>query len=61
VEEHGYEHEFSNLASAVIIGTGWMEAGKAYNQIRVVDAEGNLVGAYAKTCLTYNDATEFSG
>ena len=44
-----------------LIGTGWTEAGKTYNQVRVVDTQGNLVGAYAKTCLTYNDATEFSG
>jgi predicted amidohydrolase len=43
-----------------LIGTGWTEADKTYNQVRVVNAKGILVGAYAKTCLTYGDATEFS-
>lgn len=44
-----------------IIGTCWKEdAEKPHNQIRVVDRSGDLVGRYAKTCLTYGDAKEFA-
>lgn len=43
-----------------LIGTGWNENGKDYNQVRVVDAQGKLVSVYAKTCLTYGDAKEFA-
>ena len=43
-----------------LIGTGWNENGKDYNQVRVVDAQGELVSVYAKTCLTYGDAKEFA-
>ena len=32
-----------------LIGTGWKEAGRTYNQIRIVNAEGQLAGQYAKT------------
>jgi predicted amidohydrolase len=44
-----------------LIGTCWKEdAGKPHNQIRVVDRAGELVGRYAKTCLTYGDAKQFA-
>ncbi len=43
-----------------LIGTGWNENGKDYNQVRVVDAHGKLVSVYAKTCLTYGDTQEFA-
>jgi predicted amidohydrolase len=44
-----------------IIGTCWNEdAGKPHNQIRIVDRRGELVGRYAKTCLTYSDVREFT-
>ena len=39
-----------------LIGTGWKEGGKTYDQIRIVDATGKLVAQYAKTCLCYNDS-----
>lgn len=43
-----------------LIGTGWNEKGTNYNQVRVVNTQGELVSVYAKTCLTYGDAKEFS-
>ena len=43
-----------------LIGTGWNEGAKNYNQIRIVDADGKLLSVYAKTCLTYSDAKEFA-
>ncbi len=39
-----------------LIGTGWKEGGKTYDQIRIVDATGKLVAQYAKTCLCYNES-----
>lgn len=39
-----------------LIGTGWKEHGKIYDQIRIVDATGKMVGQYAKTCLCYNES-----
>jgi len=39
-----------------LIGSGWKEKGKTYDQIRIVDATGKLVGQYAKTCLCYNES-----
>jgi predicted amidohydrolase len=43
-----------------LIGTCWKEdAGKPHNQIRIVDRGGELVGRYAKTCLTYGDAKDY--
>jgi predicted amidohydrolase len=42
-----------------LIGTGWTEGGKNYNQVRIVDAQGSVASIYAKTCLTYGDAKEF--
>jgi predicted amidohydrolase len=44
-----------------LIGTCWKEeAEKPHNQIRIVDRNGELVGRYAKTCLTYGDAKEYA-
>jgi predicted amidohydrolase len=43
-----------------LVGTCWKEDGKTYNEIRVVDSTGKLVGRYAKTCLTYGDAKQFT-
>ncbi len=43
-----------------LVGTCWKEDGKTYNEIRVVDSTGKLVGRYAKTCLTYGDAKQFA-
>ena len=43
-----------------LIGTGWALGGKLYNQVRIVDATGKLVGHYDKTCLTYDDARSFT-
>ena len=42
-----------------LIGTGWREDGKTYNQVRIIDTQGRFAGAYAKTCLTYEDSREF--
>jgi predicted amidohydrolase len=43
-----------------LIGTCWYEGpGKPENQVRVVGPSGELVGRYAKTCLTFADAKEF--
>jgi len=39
-----------------LIGTGWKEGGKTYDQIRIVDATGKLVAQCAKTCLCYNES-----
>jgi len=38
-----------------LIGTGWKEAGKTSNQIRIVGPTGELIGQYAKTCLCYDE------
>jgi predicted amidohydrolase len=43
-----------------LVGTCWKENGATYNEIRAIDATGELVGEYAKTCLTYGDAKQFS-
>jgi predicted amidohydrolase len=42
-----------------LISTCWKECGKAFDQIRIVDTTGKLVGEYAKICLCYGDF-EFS-
>ncbi|MCZ6794087.1 MAG: carbon-nitrogen hydrolase family protein [Planctomycetota bacterium] len=42
-----------------LVGTCWKEGGKTYNEIRIVDPSGKLVGRYAKTCLAYGDARQF--
>ncbi len=39
-----------------LIGTSWKENGKTFNQVRMIDASGGLIGAYAKRCLTCGDA-----
>jgi predicted amidohydrolase len=44
-----------------LIGTGWKEQGKTYNQIRIVDAKGLLAGQYAKTCLCYSESEFTAG
>ncbi len=49
-----------NAKINALIGTCWKEDGKTYNEIRIVDAMGKLVGQYAKTCLTYGDAKQFA-
>jgi predicted amidohydrolase len=43
-----------------LIGTCWKEGGQTFNEIRIVDSKGTLVGRYAKTCLTYGDAEQFA-
>ena len=44
-----------------LIGTCWQEgAAKPHNEIRIVDAKGNVAGIYAKTCLTYGDARQYA-
>ena len=43
-----------------LIGTCWKEDGRTYNEIRIVDSDGALVGRYAKRCLTYGDARQFA-
>lgn len=43
-----------------LIGTCWKEGDKTYNEIRIVNSTGNLVGRYAKRCLTYGDAKQFT-
>ena len=57
--------EIQNLCreAAVIglIGTGWKEKDKTYNQIRIVDAQGLLAGQYAKTCLCYSESEFAAG
>jgi predicted amidohydrolase len=44
-----------------LIGTGWKEGDKKYDQIRIVDATGNLVGQYAKTSLCYSESEFTAG
>lgn len=45
-----------------LIGTCWREkaARKPHNQIRILDRSGILAARYAKTCLTYGDARDYS-
>jgi predicted amidohydrolase len=44
-----------------LIATGWKQAGKTYDEIRIVDATGRLVDQYAKTCLCYNESEFTAG
>ena len=44
-----------------LIATGWMEKGKKYDQIRIIDATGRLAAQYAKTYLCYSEAGFTSG
>jgi len=44
-----------------LIGTGWKEAGKIYNQIRIVSPAGELLGQYAKNCLCYAESDWTAG
>ncbi len=43
-----------------LVGTCWKEDDKTFNEIRIVDSTGELIGRYAKTCLTYGDARQFA-
>jgi len=43
-----------------LVGTGWKEVDKLFNQVRIIDATGALAGVYAKKCLTYGDAKSVS-
>ena len=43
-----------------LVGTGWKEQDKLFNQVRILDATGALAGVYAKKCLTYGDAKNVS-
>jgi predicted amidohydrolase len=40
---------------ASLVGTGWKEEGKTFNQVRILDAAGKLAGVYAKKCLCYGE------
>jgi predicted amidohydrolase len=44
-----------------LIGTGWKEKGKTYNQIRIIDTHGLLADQYAKTCLCYSESEFTAG
>jgi predicted amidohydrolase len=44
-----------------LIGTGWKEQNKTYNQIRIIDATGNVASQYAKTCLCYSESDFTAG
>jgi predicted amidohydrolase len=43
-----------------VLGTIWKENGQFTNEIQIVDADGKLVGRYAKRCLTYGEAKHFA-
>jgi len=47
-------------AITAVVGTCWKEDGKTYNELRIVNAQGELAGRYAKRCLTYSDAEQFA-
>ena len=42
-----------------VLGTCWKEDGQITNEIRIIDADGRLIGRYAKRCLTYGEARGF--
>jgi len=42
-----------------LLGTCWKENGQITNELQIIDADGKLVGRYAKRCLTYGDAKHF--
>ncbi len=42
-----------------LVGTCWKEREGTFNEIRIVDPNGQLIGRYAKTCLTRGDARQF--
>ena len=44
-----------------LIGTVWKEAGRIYNQIRIVSPAGGLIGQYAKNCLCYDESDWAAG
>ena len=39
-----------------LISTGWKEQGKTYDQIRIVNSQGECVGVYAKRLLCYGES-----
>lgn len=43
-----------------LIGTSWKENAQTFNQVRIVDRDGQLAAACAKTCLTYDEARTFT-
>ena len=49
-----------DLGVNALLGTCWKEGGQTFNEIRMVDSTGALVGRYAKMCLTYGDAKQFA-
>jgi predicted amidohydrolase len=42
-----------------VLGTCWQENGQFTNEIQIIDADGKLVGRYAKHCLTYSEAKNY--
>ena len=42
-----------------VLGTCWKENSQTTNEIQMIDADGKLVGRYAKRCLTYGEAKNF--
>lgn len=48
------------FAVTALVGTGWQEEDKRFNQVRIIDAKGEPAGMYAKKCLTYGDAKRVS-
>jgi predicted amidohydrolase len=42
-----------------VLGTCWKENDQTTNEIQIIDADGKLVGRYAKRCLTYGEAKNF--
>lgn len=43
-----------------LIGTSWRENANAFNQVRVVSRDGQVIAVCSKTCLTYDDAKTFT-
>ena len=54
-------YDLPGLPLIGLMRTGWKEQGKTYNQIRIVDATGELAGQYAKTCLCYSESDFTAG
>jgi predicted amidohydrolase len=44
------------FAGTALVGTGWKEEDKLFNQVRIIDTKGAPPGVYAKKCLAYGDA-----
>jgi predicted amidohydrolase len=43
-----------------LIGTSWKENANAFNQVRVIGREGEVIAVCSKKCLTYDDAKMFT-